>query len=97
MRTTFMRMVNPTLSTIQNRHPPVVHPLPPNTMIKRFKIHREGGIPAYFLACARYRSGASWRSCLLIANSAPRASSEVPKTGPIVWHTRQRATQPPKT
>jgi hypothetical protein len=36
-----MRMVNPTLSTIQNRHPPVAQPLPPppNTMMKRFMIH----------------------------------------------------------
>jgi hypothetical protein len=40
-RTTFMRMVNPTLSTIQNKHPLVAHPLPPppNTMMKRFTIH----------------------------------------------------------
>src|SRR5215203_2536673 len=41
-----MRMVNPTLSTIQKRHPLVAQPLPPppNTMMKRFMIHRQGGI-----------------------------------------------------
>jgi hypothetical protein len=51
IRTTLMRMVNPTLSTIQNRHPPVEQPLPPppNTMMKRFMIHRQGGILTSFL------------------------------------------------
>jgi hypothetical protein len=98
-RTTLMRMVNPTLSTIQNRHPLVAHPLPPppNTTIKRFTIHRQGGIQASFLARVRYGKGASWGPRVLISSSAPRASSEVPTTGPIAWQARQRATCPPKT
>jgi hypothetical protein len=33
IRTTFMRMVNPTLSAIQNRQPLVVHPLPRRTRL----------------------------------------------------------------
>jgi hypothetical protein len=51
IRTTFMKMVNPTLSTIQKRHPLVAQPLPPppNTMMKRFMIHRQGGILTSFL------------------------------------------------
>jgi hypothetical protein len=66
MRTTFMRMVNPTLSTIQNRHPPVEQPLPPppNTIMKRFTIHRQGGVTASFLARVSYGTGASERPLL---------------------------------
>jgi hypothetical protein len=54
-RTTFIRMVSPTLTTIQNRHPPVAQPLPPppNTMIKRLIIHRIGNISISFLTQTR--------------------------------------------
>jgi hypothetical protein len=54
-RTTFIRMVSPTLTTIQNRHPPVAQPLPPppNTMMKRLIIHRIGTISISFLTQSR--------------------------------------------
>ena len=43
MRMMFMRMVRPTLTSIQNRqpdpHPPLLPP-PPNTIIKRFNMNR---------------------------------------------------------
>jgi hypothetical protein len=43
-----MKMVRPTLTSIQNRHPdphPPLLPPPPNTIIKRFSIKRKGSIP----------------------------------------------------
>lgn len=47
-RTRFIKMVRPTLTRIQNRHPdphPPLLPPPPNTIIKRFSIKRKGSIP----------------------------------------------------
>jgi hypothetical protein len=54
-RTTFMRMVSPTLTSIQNRQPPGAQPLPPppNTMMERFIIHRIGNILRSFLTRIR--------------------------------------------
>jgi hypothetical protein len=80
-----MRIVNPTLSTIQKRHPLVVHPLPPppNTIMKRFTIHRLGGIPNPFSSPPQYRpacllGSANDRSYRLASQATRDVSAEHP-------------------
>jgi hypothetical protein len=46
-RMRFMKMVMPTLTSIQNRHPdehPPLLPPPPKTIMKRFNMNRQGNI-----------------------------------------------------